>query len=128
MEWGHFQRFESASLVYTSVVIILPLGTLVAQRVALNGTRAGMSSHGTNATDPSSATPFRTDFGGATRVGSGTQHSSAVVSSRVEAGSYHSGKERAHPLDRELEKIDNDDHEMGRVMVNTEFDRCEERV
>jgi pheromone alpha factor receptor len=122
MEWGHWQRFESASLVYTSVVIVLPLGTLVAQRMALSNTLAAISSQNTNGTDGSSAVPFKTDFGGMSRIGSAQK--SAIVS-RVEGGR---SKDRVHPLDRELEKIDNDDYENGHVLVNREFDRREERV
>ncbi|KAI5458873.1 fungal pheromone mating factor STE2 GPCR-domain-containing protein [Mariannaea sp. PMI_226] len=34
LEWAHFTNFESASLTLTSVAIILPLGTLTAQRFA----------------------------------------------------------------------------------------------
>lgn len=34
LEWGRFQNFEAASLTPTSVAVILPLGTLAAQRVA----------------------------------------------------------------------------------------------
>ncbi|KEY68253.1 hypothetical protein S7711_04784 [Stachybotrys chartarum IBT 7711] len=34
LEWGQFTNFESASLTMTSVVVILPLGTLAAQRMA----------------------------------------------------------------------------------------------
>jgi pheromone alpha factor receptor len=33
LEWGHFTNFESASLTLTSVAVILPLGTLAAQRM-----------------------------------------------------------------------------------------------
>ncbi|KAG6073765.1 hypothetical protein E4U15_006313 [Claviceps sp. LM218 group G6] len=34
LEWAHFPNFESASLTHTSVALILPLGTLVAQQVS----------------------------------------------------------------------------------------------
>ncbi|KAL2129963.1 hypothetical protein VTI74DRAFT_7068 [Chaetomium olivicolor] len=34
LEWAHFTHFEVASLTQTSVVLVLPLGTLVAQRLA----------------------------------------------------------------------------------------------
>ena len=34
LEWAQFTNFESASLTQTSVIVALPLGTLVAQRLA----------------------------------------------------------------------------------------------
>ncbi|KAM4065919.1 fungal pheromone mating factor STE2 GPCR domain-containing protein [Hirsutella rhossiliensis] len=41
LEWGHFQNFEAASLTPTSVAIILPLGTLAAQRMTTRPNTAG---------------------------------------------------------------------------------------
>ncbi|KAH8887848.1 hypothetical protein GQ53DRAFT_725580 [Thozetella sp. PMI_491] len=37
LEWGTFVNFESGSLTHTSVFIVLPLGSLVAQRIANPG-------------------------------------------------------------------------------------------
>ena len=34
MEWGDWPNFEAASLTLTSVALILPLGTLAAQRLS----------------------------------------------------------------------------------------------
>ncbi|UNI15313.1 pheromone alpha factor receptor [Purpureocillium takamizusanense] len=40
LEWGSFQNFESQSLVTASVIILLPLGTLIAQQIS-GRSRAG---------------------------------------------------------------------------------------
>ncbi|EQK99119.1 tumor mating-type alpha-pheromone receptor [Ophiocordyceps sinensis CO18] len=45
LEWGKFQNFESASLTHSSVVIILPLGTLAAQRMTARPSTAGNVAH-----------------------------------------------------------------------------------
>ena len=34
LEWGTFQNFESQSLVAASVIILLPIGTLIAQQIS----------------------------------------------------------------------------------------------
>ena len=44
LEWGSFTNFESSSLTLTSVVLILPLGSLAAQRLA----RSASSKKGMN--------------------------------------------------------------------------------
>ncbi|PHH92681.1 hypothetical protein CDD83_6099 [Cordyceps sp. RAO-2017] len=40
LEWGHFPNFEPAALTVASVAIILPLGTLAAQRMTFNSSSA----------------------------------------------------------------------------------------
>ncbi|KAK0750784.1 GPCR fungal pheromone mating factor, partial [Schizothecium vesticola] len=46
LEFGIFYNFESATLTQTSVVVVLPLGTLVAQRLANPGWFTAPSSNG----------------------------------------------------------------------------------
>ncbi|EGX90334.1 mating-type alpha-pheromone receptor PreB [Cordyceps militaris CM01] len=40
LEWAKFTNFESGSLTLTSVIIILPLGTLAAQRISSQGSQS----------------------------------------------------------------------------------------
>ncbi|KAG6001703.1 hypothetical protein E4U21_003906 [Claviceps maximensis] len=46
LEWAHFAKFESASLTHTSVALILPLGTLIAQQMTQGGSLAYLSPAG----------------------------------------------------------------------------------
>ncbi|KAF6835008.1 pheromone receptor 2 [Colletotrichum musicola] len=41
LEWGRWTNFESGSVTYTSVVVFLPLGTLVASRISSGTTSQG---------------------------------------------------------------------------------------
>lgn len=41
LEWGRWTNFESGSVTYTSVVVFLPLGTLVASRISSGSTSQG---------------------------------------------------------------------------------------
>ncbi|KAH7121320.1 fungal pheromone mating factor STE2 GPCR-domain-containing protein [Dactylonectria macrodidyma] len=56
LEWGHFTNFESASLTLTSVAIILPLGTLSAQRMASKTTSAYASADSSGRYPPTTGT------------------------------------------------------------------------
>lgn len=40
LEWCHWSNFESGSLTYTSVVVFLPLGTLIASRISYSKLQA----------------------------------------------------------------------------------------
>ncbi|KAK3192865.1 pheromone alpha factor receptor [Lecanicillium sp. MT-2017a] len=45
LEWGKFTNFEAGSLTTISVIIILPLGTLTAQRISQAGSQSYVSGH-----------------------------------------------------------------------------------
>ncbi|KAI7915715.1 hypothetical protein M9X92_008277 [Pyricularia oryzae] len=137
--YGNFGQFESASLTITSVVLVLPLGTLVAQRLAVNNTVAGSSANtdmddklaflGNATTVTSSAAGFAGSSASATRsrLASPRQHSQ--LSTSVSAG-----KPRADPIDLELQRIDDEDDDFSRsgsaggVRVERSIERREERL
>lgn len=117
LEWAKFTNFESGSLTLTSVILILPLGTLTAQRISSQGSQsylaaekfrknqtqtrsafgaAASSSHQANHTKPPSVT-FSSN---GTTV---TPQISAV--SRPET-SLLDRPERMDPIDLELSRID----------------------
>lgn len=130
LEWGHWINFESASLTLTSVAIILPLGTLTAQRMASNGSNFSYSSAG------DSSVRYNPSFSGRGGGGGGTGGSSIAplkpssfstertpaVFARCEAGM--SSRDRMNPIDLELGKYDADSH----VRVDRNLTQHEERV
>lgn len=134
-------NFETGSLVYTSVIIVLPLGTLVAQRVADPGAfssevSCGSTNSAGNAPDRYSAsalaekpllpcwsqcdntTTIYSDHRGGNSGAGKTGVTSAISSERF-------SKRGSDAVDLELARIDCD-LEMGRVRVNREFQRAEE--
>lgn len=136
--------FETGSLVYTSVIIVLPLGTLVAQRVADPGAfnseaSRGGTKRGGNASDRYDASvtgkkpllpSWRqsdntcTVYSGhrGSKYGTGkTGFTSTVTSDRFDRRNSDAMRE----IDMELGRIDGD-LEKGRVRVNREFQRSEE--
>ncbi|RSL72288.1 hypothetical protein CEP54_000979 [Fusarium duplospermum] len=128
LEWGHWINFESASLTLTSVAIILPMGTLTAQRMAQNGSNLSYSSAGDSSVRynasfsgrgagssmvPLKASSFRT----ATTV-----ERAPAVFARCEAGM--SSRDRMNPVDLELGKYDSDSH----VRVDRNVTQHEERI
>ena len=135
LQWGEFVNFESGSLTMTSVIVILPLGTLVAQRLANPSSsyvsNAGVSSaasasgaskrrllsHGhTNRTHGSTVpdSPLQPNGKGTTTTGVTSQISSAASSpmvgsekSRGRGGGYGYPTDN---IDAELARIDGDEH------------------
>ncbi|KAG8168937.1 hypothetical protein KVR01_001686 [Diaporthe batatas] len=107
------QKFiiETGSLVYTSLIIVLPLGTLIAQRLADPG---AFNSHGGGRT-------------GVTRTGNmdytGNEGKTGVTST-VSSERFPKG---ADVVDMELARIDGD-LETGRVRVNRELQQSEEML
>lgn len=78
MEFADWDNFESASLTQTSVVIVLPLGTLVAQRLANPawfGSGAGVTGAGVDSANSTGAS--RSAMSGATAVTSASNTSTA---------------------------------------------------
>jgi len=97
LEFGTFQSFESGSLTLTSVIIILPLGTLVAQRLAAAGTFASPAGrYASHSSD--SKKRFVGTWSHHSNKPSGS--SSAATAARV------STKERVDPIDLELQRIE----------------------
>ncbi|KAK1752297.1 fungal pheromone mating factor STE2 GPCR-domain-containing protein [Echria macrotheca] len=118
----HILDFQAGSLVFTSVMIILPLGTLIAQRLA---NPQWFNSQESNAAMSNAARPSKRPLMGSDTPSNGTNGASlqgrggGVLTSNVfgrgqmaginEKGSgYH-----ANEVDAELARIDNDDLERG---------------
>ena len=93
---------EAGSLTYTSVVLFLPLGTLVAQRLSTSPSFSAQTrsvNTAKSATNASSKKGFLSNW----------SHHSQGVANNV---SIHSGrplKEKVDPVDLELQRIDDDD-------------------
>ncbi|KAJ2976829.1 hypothetical protein NQ176_g4715 [Zarea fungicola] len=114
LEWGKFTNFEAASLTVTSVVIILPLGTLTAQRISSYGSQSylagnefrkqngqptfGSAALQTNHTKPSNATFCSNGT---------TVTPQTSVTSRADISLIGRSENRMDPIDLELCRIDN---------------------
>ncbi|KXX78223.1 hypothetical protein MMYC01_205075 [Madurella mycetomatis] len=154
LEFKNFRGFESASLTQTSVIVVLPLGTLVAQRLANpawfgatifpdagNHATDGCGACGsplTSTSGTSSATVKRPLLMSAHSNGGGGFYRGAcgaVVTSRVAAASrdrdglsHEKARfQRGDAVDRELAKIDQDDLGNG-VRVDIGIEQGEERL
>ncbi|KAJ4207120.1 pheromone alpha factor receptor [Fusarium falciforme] len=131
LEWGHWINFESASLTLTSVAIILPMGTLTAQRMAQNGSSFSYSSAGDSSVRynanfsgrgaGSSMVPLKASSFSTHRTATTVERAPAVFA-RCEAGM--SSRDRMNPVDLELGKYDSDSH----VRVDRNLTQHEERV
>lgn len=136
--------FETGSLVYTSIIIILPLGTLVAQRLAdpgaFNSEERRASDNG-NGNDPDRSgisssgkrplLPAWKQRDNATAVFSGLRGSKSIqgktgVISTISSDPFAKrGSDAMGAVDMELARIDGD-LESGRVRVNRDFEQSEE--
>jgi pheromone alpha factor receptor len=129
------ERFaiETGSLVYTSIIVVLPLGTLLAQRLsdptAFNGEgRSGAGNSGGNAPGwNQDANNSNVLFAGRTNS-DGNQGRTGVMSSI--SSERRAQKEGPDALDLELARIDGDDLDLeaGRVRVNRELQQSEEKL
>lgn len=136
---------ETGSLVYTSMIIVLPLGTLIAQRLAdpaaFNSEgRSNAGNSNVNAVDPhdfssSGKKPLIPSWnrdGNITAMFSGGRGSKDVqgktgVVASVTSDHFHNKGSDA--VDMELAQIDNDgDIEAGRVRVNRQLQQSEEML
>ena len=108
--------WEPGSLTYTSVVLVLPLGTLVAQRLSASSTfSAQLRSRNTG---NSSATPSKKRF-----LSSWSHQSRGVNNVSVQGGCPTPPKEKVDPIDRELQRIDDEEAAGGgRVWVDHEVE------
>ncbi|KAM0550822.1 hypothetical protein ACHAPJ_008685 [Fusarium lateritium] len=127
LEWYHTANFEAASLTLTSVAVILPLGTLAAQRIAgsannsNNSNSSGLSSgvrYGVSG--PSSVVGFKAPSFSTHRSGA-TDRPHVSVYARCEAGM--SSRDHINPTDIELGKIDD-----GEVRVERSLLQREDRI
>ena len=119
LEFGEFVNFESGSLTYTSVFLVLPLGTLMAQRIA--NPAAFSTNHdslfsGTGA----SKQPFLKSWHSNT---TSSQNRTGVTT--YVASDYN--KEKMGYADSELARIDHDDLEGG-VRVNRTIEHREQHA
>ncbi|KAH6897499.1 fungal pheromone mating factor STE2 GPCR-domain-containing protein [Thelonectria olida] len=130
LEWAHFTNFESASLTLTSVAIILPLGTLAAQRIAHStnlSNPTGSSScsrYGTHPGTGSSMRPLKPSS-----IATGTTAQSSILS-RCEAGgmsaSFHDHRDSGG---LELGKLSEEIELHGsQVRINRNLVQHEERI
>lgn len=110
LEWANFTNFEAASLTMTSVIIILPLGTLMAQRISSQGSQsylAGSNFRRQNA--QGTAQPLNSRNmkkpSDATMYSRATDTPQASVASRADV-SLIGRTEPMDPIDLELSRID----------------------
>lgn len=138
------QRFiiETGSLVYTSIIIVLPLGTLVAQRLADPGAfnsegRTGTATstvadpHDFSASGKKPLIPSWNRCGNNNTVYSGRRGSKGVqgktgVVSTISSERFPK-RHGSDAVDMELARIDGD-LEAGRVRVNRELQQSEEML
>lgn len=138
-------NFETGSLVYTSIIIILPLGTLVAQRLAdpgafnsevsrrASGNENDPDRYGASTSGKRPLLPAWNQCGNTTTVYSGSRGSKSgqgktgVVSTISSDPFAKRGSEGISPVDMELARIDGD-LESGRVRVNRDFEQSEEKL
>ncbi|KAJ6784461.1 hypothetical protein PWT90_02879 [Aphanocladium album] len=114
LEWAKFTNFEAGSLTLTTVIIILPLGTLTAQRISSSGSQsylAGSNFRKQHGQD-------RSGFGASSHQGILSKPSNATFSSngttvtpQISAASRAETSlidrpERMDPIDLELSRID----------------------
>lgn len=135
-------NFETGSLVYTSIIIVLPLGTLVAQRLADPGafnsevSRASASGNAPGRYDNSSSGKRPLLRAGSQRDNTATVYSglrdsktgqgkTGVVSTISSDPYAKRGSNTMGAVDMELAQIDGD-LESGRVRVNRDFQQSEE--
>lgn len=136
-------NFETGSLVYTSIIIILPLGTLVAQRIAdpgafnseisrrASGNGDDPDRHGVSSSGKRPLLPAWNQGDNATSVFSGQRGSkcgqgkTGVVSTISSDPFAKRGSDAMGAVDMELARIDGD-LESGRVRVNRDFEQSEE--
>ncbi|EQB47398.1 hypothetical protein CGLO_13463 [Colletotrichum gloeosporioides Cg-14] len=121
LEWGHWTNFESASVTYTSVVVFLPLGTLVASRNSSNTSQAEGQR--------SCCTCYNTPLRLCSTSGLFNDHGSAqrgVVTSHIESLRPGDRGDSVDPIDAELQRIE--DCEKGIIRVNRIVELHEERV
>ncbi|KAK5994911.1 hypothetical protein PT974_03299 [Cladobotryum mycophilum] len=117
LEWAHFATFEAGSLALTSVILILPLGTLAAQRVAqspsvshtsdFSGGTYKTSRSGTHPSKASSRSPFSTN-GSSTTAAAASSRADTLInnpSRSCEEGTA-SSRERLDPIELELRHIE----------------------
>ncbi|KAK0644093.1 fungal pheromone mating factor STE2 GPCR-domain-containing protein [Cercophora newfieldiana] len=122
LEFRDFGGFESGSVAYTSVIVALPLGTLVAQRIA-NPDWFSSPGASTNlsAGDASKRQLLRSGEGA---NNSFQTQSTGVVKSQVSSEPrYH----HADNVDAMLARIDDADLEQG-VRVDHRIERCVEKT
>ncbi|KAG5920721.1 hypothetical protein E4U53_003882 [Claviceps sorghi] len=139
LEWAHFPNFESASLTQTSVVLILPLGTLVAQQITQGRTLGFLSPaasdfpEGTNARSEKSragmaTSPPGTKFASvSTTCGSGSP-TDVLSSSSSSSRGLAVKKQRLDPFDLELRQIDSASALADHVRVDMDVEQEETRI
>lgn len=126
---------ETGSLVYTSIIIVLPLGTLIAQRLADPGAfnseagpRTGVTRTGHNYTSSGKKplAPTWNGYGNTTTLRSAhrDKEGKTGVTSTVSSERFPKGPDA---VDMELARIDAD-LETGRVRVNRELQQSEEML
>ncbi|POS71570.1 pheromone receptor [Diaporthe helianthi] len=134
------QKFviETGSLVYTSIIIVLPLGTLIAQRLAdpnafnSQGPGKTVNSRNGNGPDYFSSTkkppvPSWKQYGNTNTVRSAYFDDEGQTGVTSTISSERFPKQGSDAVDRELARIDGD-LESGRVRVNRELQQSEEML
>ncbi|OAA65021.1 mating-type alpha-pheromone receptor PreB [Cordyceps fumosorosea ARSEF 2679] len=126
LEWAKFTNFEAGSLTLTAVIIILPLGTLAAQRISAKGSQSYLAGNNHNHNHRKHQTQTRSDFRSAGTASTlHTKPSSTVTFSTTRGGNgapvtpQMSAGSRTDDvsllIDRRPERMDPIDLELGRI-------------
>lgn len=138
-------RFETGSLVYTSIIIVLPLGTLVAQRLADPGAFNSEESHASGNGNSNAPDRYNLSASGKRPLlrawsqgdntattysglrGSEAGQGKTGIVSTISSNPYAKrGSDAMSPVDVELARIDGD-LESGKVVrVNRDIQQSEE--
>ncbi|ROV95702.1 hypothetical protein VMCG_07582 [Cytospora schulzeri] len=145
LQYSNTLNFEPGSMLYTAVIIVLPLGTLVAQRIAdpgaFNSELSGGSTIPGNTPDRyntlgasgkkpllptwSQSDNTSTVFSGRSSGSKGGVCKTGITSTISSMRHYNENSEPMGSVDLELARIDGD-LEMGKVRVDREIQRSEE--
>ncbi|TQN73554.1 hypothetical protein CSHISOI_01936 [Colletotrichum shisoi] len=119
IQWGSWINFESGSLTYTSVLVFLPLGSLIASRVS-----CGTPRRSCRTTNSSAPPKVGLNSGPSTRIHGSTQ---GAVTSHIESVRV---RPRPHGdvIGAESQRIIDGDPEEGFIRVDREMALYEERI
>ncbi|KAK0616450.1 fungal pheromone mating factor STE2 GPCR-domain-containing protein [Immersiella caudata] len=126
LEFGNFANFESGSIAWTSVVVALPFGTLIAQRLA-NPNWFSSADVSVNASGGGASGRLLLNSGVTSNGGNNASfqtQSTGVVKSQISSEPrYHHNDD----VDAQLARIDDADLEHG-VRVDHTIERYEEKL
>lgn len=127
MQFGSWTNFEAGSLANTLTIIVLPLGTLVAQRLSSNPSHFSTTVEGSGASR-SSGIPLRNKAGALVSSWvTSVRRDTATIVSKIEAGGGNStGGEKMDITDREHRSIEDIEAGSNGIRVNRKLTSREE--